>query len=170
MSSTNFIICFKKPPHTQTKKVFQKAIIYFWWLKDIISLLYSELSWLFLSCPQYFAESCHCWWECMCWVLASSEYLQVDAISGTALGDTHFPVLQDRSTVCGLTGIYLTIVFWLSLHNFTCICSTISWFSVQSTTLQEEWAEGQSCYLFTAEQAFPSPLIMDSSSLYGEIG
>ncbi|XP_016154383.1 PREDICTED: receptor-type tyrosine-protein phosphatase eta [Ficedula albicollis] len=31
--------------------------------------------------------------------LASSKYLQVDAISGTALGDTHFPVLQDRPTV-----------------------------------------------------------------------
>lgn len=37
-------MCFKKTPNTQTKKVFQRTIICFWWLKDIISLLYSELN------------------------------------------------------------------------------------------------------------------------------
>lgn len=70
---------------------------------EFIVLYVKQTFFFFLACN--ILQSTGTASESMCWAVARSKYLQVDAISGTALSSTHFPVLQDRPTVCGLTGI-----------------------------------------------------------------
>lgn len=143
----NHVTCFqkKKNPDNLNTHTPKPGIICFWWLKHIISLLYSVLSWisfsflsglfskaltlpvrvhvLSFSQQQIFAGGCNIW---------------------NSLRQYSFPSTT-RQTYSMWFNWYLTIVFWLSLHTSKCICPTISWFNVGRITLQEESAQGQSC-------------------------